>query len=405
MATSTLAVTNTFAAATTADASQVNQNFTDIVDYINNRNDGTAEWAVVEVLATVAAAVVISGNQSTTEVSIDNTATTGDPQLVFKLSGTAQFSMGVDDSVTGDPLIIAASGALGTTNVLEVTGAAPHLKVISDDAATELAIDNTAATGDSTISFELSGTSQYTMGVDDSVAGDPFVIAASSALGTTNRAILLTTGAVAFGPNPSADTLFSVTTTAGEDIRALIFVNNAAGDPFVNFATNSTNWSIGLDNSDSDRFLICNSNAIGTTSVLEISATNFVPLGAATLSTGDASNYWNDISYKTLTDRGCLPFCDDGVELMDGRIVSDTEAIRAIEKHPTKLTVHGLPMLNYKSFPKKAFRKAESRGVVLTRDENDEPIGGADGIEMTMVFGVMLGAIKELTQRVEALEK
>src|SRR3990167_697065 len=98
MATSTLAVTTTFVAGTTADASQVNTNFTDIVDYINNRNDGTAEWQVVEVLATVAAAVVISGSAATTEVTIDNTATDGDSLLAFKIGGTKIITMGVDDS-------------------------------------------------------------------------------------------------------------------------------------------------------------------------------------------------------------------------------------------------------------------------------------------------------------------
>lgn len=97
MATGSVSVTNTFSNNTTADATEVNSNFTDLVNYINNRNDGTDEWQVVKVTGTVANPVVIAGNQSTTVVSIDNTATDGDPILGFKLSGTQTYSFGIDD--------------------------------------------------------------------------------------------------------------------------------------------------------------------------------------------------------------------------------------------------------------------------------------------------------------------
>lgn len=129
------------------------------------------------------------------------------------------------------------------------------------------------------------------------------------------------------------------------------------------------------------------------------------PNGAGALSTGDGSDFWNDISYKTLTDRGCLPWADDGVELQDGSIVSDCEALASIEKHPTKMTIQGLPMLDYKTFPKVSYKKAEAKGRLLPRDKNDEPIGGQDGVEMTSVFGFMIGAIKELHGRVSSLEE
>lgn len=136
---------------------------------------------------------------------------------------------------------------------------------------------------------------------------------------------------------------------------------------------------------------------------------NFRPDGGGALSSGDGSNYWNDISYKTLTDRGCLGCFDDGVELQDGTIVSDTEALLAIKKHPTKKTVYGTDMLDYKTFPKVSYKKAQktvkyNKLEELPRDANDEPIGGADGVEMTAMFSIMIGAIKELTNRVKELE-
>lgn len=165
--------------------------------------------------------------------------------------------------------------------------------------------------------------------------------------------------------------------------------------------------------------------------------------GAGTYNIGSASAYFGEINYKTLTDRGCLGSFDDGVELQDGTKVSDTAAILAIQKDATKETVYGVPMLDYKTFPKVAYKPADykiydSSGYVtgtalFPRDEKDEPYYfevfdgtstkqvytkveadkyktskikyASDGVEMTSMQSIMLGAIKELTLRVEALEK
>lgn len=144
---------------------------------------------------------------------------------------------------------------------------------------------------------------------------------------------------------------------------------------------------------------------------------------AGSVNLGDASNYWGDVSYKTLTDRGCLAWLDDGVECANGTKTTDLKAIMKIKKHPTKQTVYGKPMLDYKSFPKVSYKPAvmnlkdqktrQHSEVVLSRDENDRPyyidkhgkkVFAEDGIEMTSFFSIMIGAIKELAQKVEALE-
>lgn len=144
--------------------------------------------------------------------------------------------------------------------------------------------------------------------------------------------------------------------------------------------------------------------AVAGARVMDFSATNIAPTGGGDISSGDGTSFWNDISYKTLTDRGCLPWCDDLIEMPDGSKVTDVEAISLLKKHPTKLTVHGVPMLDYTSFPKLAYRKADNNGVELPRDDKGEPIGGFDGVEMTFMFGVIMGAIKELNARVKVLE-
>lgn len=216
---------------------------------------------------------------------------------------------------------------------------------------------------------------------------------------------------------------------SGTDIVAR-FQDGTVSLPSVSFQSdaNCGMYRIGTDNIG---FAVGGSKALdlGTTSVginasgvsimtftaTAITAQNGVPILSATAASsniGSATLYFNDISYKTLTDRGCLPWCDDGVELCDGTRVSDLAALCQISKHPTEKTVHGLPKLDYRTFPKKAYRPADRDGVLIARDADDAPVEGADGIEMTMMFGVMIGAFKEvsskltdLDQRIQALEK
>lgn len=142
---------------------------------------------------------------------------------------------------------------------------------------------------------------------------------------------------------------------------------------------------------------------------------HFDPYGAGSYNLGGATRYWNDVSYKTLTDRGCLGWFDDGVELQDGTIVTDLGALENIKKHPTLKTIYGTPRLDYKSMPKCVYRKASSHdGTILERDKDDKPfiidkdtkekIYAEDGAETTALISIMLGSIKELSAKVKKLE-
>lgn len=64
-----LAVTNTFAAATVASASQVNTNFTDIVNYINGRNSGSSTWDAVYVASSSAVPLVVNNSTGTVDIA------------------------------------------------------------------------------------------------------------------------------------------------------------------------------------------------------------------------------------------------------------------------------------------------------------------------------------------------
>jgi len=493
-----LAVTFTFAPNTTASSSQANTNFSDVTTYINNRDDGTATWDNCNVTATVANPVTIKSSASTTEVAIDNTATTGDPQLTFKLSGTAKYSLGVDDSAS-DNFVIAASSALGTTNAIAIDSSAntfvvgvlnavgsgnsfivdTNVLVVDstndlvsigtaspssyNTSARNLVIRNSSGNAGMTLSANtnasnligfsdaesttLAGLITYDHdatatnetlsirvgGVDDvlklngnsqvqalsgtaalpsiSFSTDPdlgFYVRAANSIGFAGGGVEI--GRLEGDGTAGVVTTFGVThpdnTNTGSHARSSATAGGTSGgDPFTLYAiTSGQNWAVGVDNSDSDKFKISRGSTMGSGDIITASATTFDPVGAGTISTGDASNYWNDISYKTLTDRGCLGFFDEGVELQDGRIVPDTEALLAIQKHPTKKTIYGADMLDYRTFPKVAYVKAKVSGAELERDANNEAVGGEDGIEMTSMFSIMIGAIKELTNRVKALE-
>lgn len=159
--------------------------------------------------------------------------------------------------------------------------------------------------------------------------------------------------------------------------------------------------------------------AFGTASTIRAyfsTAGHLLPNAAATYNLGDATNYWNDVSYKTLTDRGCLGWFDEGVELQDGRIVPDTEALLSIKKHPSKLTVYGKPMLDYKSLPKDVYKPVDKATETIYEEYVEDgktkkrvkfkkgQYMGEEGAETTALISIMLGAIKELTLRVKELE-
>lgn len=200
------------------------------------------------------------------------------------------------------------------------------------------------------------------------------------------------------------------------------YLGGAVGSTFV------PNYSISYDLGTTDKhFLSVFASYItgdGGTLNLDYSgrlqvSNHLDPNDGGSFNLGGATRYWGDISYKTLTDRGCLGWFDEGVELQDGTKVSDIEAIKSIKKHPTKKTIYGIPMLDYKSMPKVCYKMATKHdGTILPRDENDNPYEeeldlktgqmmrmiSQDGAEMTSLFSIMIGAIKELSEEISILK-
>jgi len=157
-------------------------------------------------------------------------------------------------------------------------------------------------------------------------------------------------------------------------------------------------------------------------------STYFDPADGGTYNLGGATRYWGDVSYKTLTDRGCLGWYDDGVEMRDGKVVSDLEALKSLKKHPTLKTPAGAPRIDYTSMPKHVYvPPMNHKKELLPQDENGEyyemveqrvkdkktgktrielvKMKAEEGAETTALIAIMLGAIKELSSEMDLLKK
>ena len=104
--------------------------------------------------------------------------------------------------------------------------------------------------------------------------------------------------------------------------------------------------------------ILCGSTN-GSADLVTIASTQVLPTGAGTVSLGNASQYWNDVSYKTLTDRGCLGWYDDGVELQDGADRQRRGGAEGDQPHPYRRTPAGACVWTTAPCPKHVYRPAE----------------------------------------------
>jgi len=104
---------------------------------------------------------------------------------------------------------------------------------------------------------------------------------------------------------------------------------------------------------------------------------------------------WYEVNSKQFTDIGCLGWFDDGVELVTGEVVSDTEALMRIKKmEDGTRALSGVPRLDYGTLPKAVYRPVYDNAGKLIKER----------AELTTLISVMIGAIRELTARLQVLE-
>lgn len=214
---------------------------------------------------------IVSQNKSNTASSqaaikaVVAGSTADDAYYQSTVNGVTTWTWGIDNSVSGDPFVLAASAALGTTDVLSITtgGAASfvlgNLDVTrsSSGASVVCTVSNTSntASSDSTIKSVVAGTSggdavyqslvigatAWTWGIDNSVTSptaDPFVLSQGSALGTNNVMSVATTGEINYPLQPSFSAYLTTTATnaTGDGTAATIVFNTELFDQNADYA-------------------------------------------------------------------------------------------------------------------------------------------------------------------------
>jgi hypothetical protein len=137
---------------------------------------------------------------------------------------------------------------------------------------------------------------------------------------------------------------------------------------------------------------------------------NLLPVSNAN-EIGTATSYWNTVHCASVTDHSLV--WADGLETLDGRKITDLEAIKMLKPSKTK-SKSGLYFIEKKSFPKQVYVPASNEKGLLLRDASDIPyeiIDGkkvsferADASDLTVVVSMLLGAVRDLSDKNDALE-
>ena len=146
------------------------------------------------------------------------------------------------------------------------------------------------------------------------------------------------------------------------------------------------------------------------------------PRSSNSYNLGGDSTYWGYVYAANFVDKS-MGWYDGGVtDRLTGEKISDVEAIKRLKPHPTQKNRNGSTKIDKKSFPVELYMPAwnKEKNQPYPRDENDEPYipevkdkNGkiiqerqplTDGASLTHTVALLLGAIKELDQKILDLE-
>lgn len=136
------------------------------------------------------------------------------------------------------------------------------------------------------------------------------------------------------------------------------------------------------------------------------------PNGNKSYNLGGDSSAWDYVYADDYVTKS-MGWYDDGVELQDGTVVSDMEAIRRIKPHKVAKNKNGSKELDWKTLPKCVFREAHDRDTGIPYKKNKDGIAISpetgelvgDGESLTHMTSLLMGALKEVDSRLLNIEK
>lgn len=189
----------------------------------------------------------------------------------------------------------AASGGGNVQNLISNTS-----NTASSNARVYLSVAGASANDAFTV-YDISGVQDWAVGSDNSDS-DKFKVSAGATLGTNDAMAIDTSLNTTFGGNVTASASNSganvtvnstnSSNTASSNARLVASVGgSSAGDPFTMYdIAGVQDWAVGIDNSDSDKFKISASNALGTSDELVIDTSGNATLTGALTTTGVTSS-------------------------------------------------------------------------------------------------------------------
>jgi len=213
-------------------ATQTAGTLTDNVDVLEIVQDVNSTGFGIELQTGNTNAAHFDGTAATTQVQIDNSAVDGDPYIAFALSGTNQFSLGVDDG-DSDKLKMGTT-AIGTATIFEVPTGGGSFKTL---VPTE--IENPVAGGAAALTIDNDDTDEIALDIEADNIDANVVRIISNAITTSNIIDIssnsLQTGHVLNLSNDSA-----VVTSGG-----LVYSRmNIVGDSLANYSGNAHTFDL-----------------------------------------------------------------------------------------------------------------------------------------------------------------
>ena len=225
---------------------------------------------------------------------IDLTATAIDVNGTIDVSGNATFggTLGVNSGTTNTVATFTSTDAGSGVQLTDSTGSS---KLETNGANLRIGVDDDGAVADSTIQFRVDGSTKATVGATSTVFNEGSADQDFRVESNGNTHMLFVDAGndhVNIGTSTDLGGVFNVFGTGAGNARVVIEGESSA-DPYVNFlANNTTHFSIGIDDSDSDSFKISHNSALGTNDRFKIDTNGQTTLiGQDEESSGDGYNY------------------------------------------------------------------------------------------------------------------